>query len=89
MITTSECATRGEDMEGKKDFQDSQTRCQKMKTELKQNIEGKGRLEDEDKMLKRLNLGDDPARRTEGRRNAPRIPPSPLRYLDCQSFSEL
>ena len=42
-----------------------------------QKIEGKGRLEEEGKMLKRLNLGDDPARRTRGRRNASRIPPSP------------
>ena len=40
-------------------------------------MKGMKMLEDEDKMLKRQNLGSCLARRTQGRRNAPRIPPSP------------
>ena len=83
LIGPAEIAGRGEDIGGeKKTSKTAKNDAKNWRQKLKQKFEGKGRLEEEDKMLKRLNLGDDLARRTEGRRNAPRIPPSPDPILE-------
>ena len=74
----AECASRGEDNGGeKKTSKTAKNDAKNWRQKLKQKIGGKGRLEDEDKMLKRQNLGGGLARRTQGRRIAPRIPPYP------------
>ena len=76
VIGPAEIAGHGEDIGGeKKTSKTAKNDAKKWRQKLKQKIEGKGRLEDEDKMLKRQNLGGGPARRTQGRRNASRILP--------------
>ena len=82
MICTAECAGRGEDIGGeKKTSKTAKNDAKTWRQKLKQKIEGKGRLEDEDKMLKRQNLGDGLARRTRGRRTATTISADPY-FLD-------
>ena len=77
LICTAECASRGEDKGGeKKTSKTAKNDAKNWRQKLKQKTEGKRELEDEDKMLKG-NLRDDLARRTRGRRSAPRIPPYP------------
>ena len=57
-IDPSEIAGRGEDIGGeKKTFKTAKNDAKKWRQKLKQKIEGNERLEDEDKMLKRQNLG--------------------------------
>ena len=73
-IGPAECAGRGEDKGGeKKTSKTTKNDAKNWRQKLNQKIEGKGRLEEEDKMLKRLNLGDGLARRTWGRRTATAI----------------
>ena len=75
---TAEIAGRGEDIVGeKKTSKTAKNNAKKWRQKLKQKIEGKGRLEDEDKMLKRQNLGSYLARRTQGRRTATAISADP------------
>ena len=56
---------------------------------MKQKIEGNGRLEDEDKMLKRLNLGDGPARRTGWAADAYAISADPWKKPAAPLFHQL
>ena len=64
-IGQAEIAGRGEDIGGeKKTSKRAKNDAKNWRQKLKQKIEGNERLEDEDKMLKRLNRGDDLARRT-------------------------
>ena len=82
MIGPAEIAGHGEDIGGeKKTSKTAKNDAKNWRQKLKQKIEGKGRLEEEDKMLKRLNLGDDLARRTRGRRTAIAISADPY-FLD-------
>ena len=60
----------------------------KLKMKLMQKIEGNGRLEEEDKMMKRLNLGGDLARRTRWAADAYAISADPWKKPAAPLFHQ-